>query len=137
MAGERALSKVRLVRNYIARHPQLAARVPDLSLGVQRAEQAESISGVLARQLDSAEIPYLEEHRFHLPRRWRTDFFFEAQRLAVEIEGINHRKRDRYGRDLEKYNALSQGGIFLLRFTARQVHDGVALREILAYLEAH
>ena len=92
---------------------------------------------MLARQLDNAGVKYIEEHRFHPPRRWRLDFYFPTRRLAVEIEGLNHRKRDRYRRDLEKYNTLSADGIFLLRFTAAHVHDQTALRGILAYLEAH
>lgn len=111
--------------------------MPDLLPAVQRAEAAESISRVLAWQLDKAGVKYIEEHRFHPPRRWRLDFYFPTRRLAVEIEGINHRKPGRYGRDLEKYNALSADRIFLLRFTAQQVHDHSALHAVLAYLEDH
>ncbi|UWX64776.1 endonuclease domain-containing protein [Deinococcus rubellus] len=111
--------------------------MPDLLPALKQAEAEGDINTVLARQLDHAGVKYIEEHRFHPPRRWRLDFYFPVWRLAVEIEGLNHRKRDRYGRDLEKYNTLSADAVFLLRFTAPQVHDETALHEILAYLEAH
>ncbi|GGR11532.1 DUF559 domain-containing protein [Deinococcus ruber] len=109
--------------------------MPGLSQAIQHAEAQEDIGSVLAAQLDAAGLRYIREHRFLPPRKWRLDYFFPERQLAVELEGINHRKRDRYGRDLEKYNAAATAGLTLLRFTAVQVHDETALREIAAFLE--
>ncbi|WP_161883549.1 hypothetical protein [Deinococcus alpinitundrae] len=68
--GGSGLRNSKLIRGYIAKHPHFAARVPDLLPALKQAEVEESISTVLARQLDQAGVNYIEEHRFHPPRRW-------------------------------------------------------------------
>lgn len=73
----------------------------------------------------------IEEYRFHQKRRWKIDFFFTVG-LAVEIEGglwasVNGSKsRHFYGKgaanDLIKYNAITEAGIFLLRFEPNHIN---------------
>lgn len=116
------------------RHPALAARVPELRAALKAAEHQESINEVLARQMQEAGLLFEEEFRFRGGRGWRFDFAFPRVLLAVEIEGINHRRRDRYARDLEKYNAAARLNWCVLRFTAKQVHAGTALYDIRAEL---
>ena len=68
----------------------------------------------------------VEEYQFHQKRKWRCDYFFPEVSLAVEIEGglwsSVHGKKSRHfhgsgaAGDMEKYNALTESGIFLLRF---------------------
>lgn len=53
------------------------------------------------------------------------------QKLAVEIEGGVHRIKDRYRRDLDKYNALTREGWVLLRYNGKMVHAGTAIDEVL------
>ena len=61
-------------------------------------------------------IPTAErEYRFHPTRRWRFDFAWPMQRVAVEIAGITpdggrHQKRQGFLADAEKYEAALQHG---------------------------
>ena len=62
------------------------------------------------------------EYRFHAKRRWRIDYYFETNetRLALEVEGGvytygRHNRASGFVADMEKYNALAQAGIFLIR----------------------
>lgn len=69
---------------------------------------------------------FVREHRFSLVRRWRFDFAWPAQLVAVEIEGGqwrrgSHLRPGRYGADCDKYNAAALGGWVVLRFTTDHV----------------
>ena len=64
------------------------------------------------------------EFQFHPNRKWRCDWFFEAngRRVALEIEGGvhtggRHTRGAGFMKDVEKYNTLSMRGIFLIRVT--------------------
>ena len=129
--GGAALSgNLLLVRKYVKKHPALAARVPRLLEQVREVEHAQSINTVLQQQFEAAGLPAVPEYRFAPPRKWAFDFAFPDLLLAIEIEGIDHRKKNRYARDLTKYNTAARRGWCLLRFTARQVHQRKAIQEI-------
>ncbi len=76
--------------------------------------------------------PPMREYRFHDARKWRIDFCWPAERIAVEVEGGIH-SNGRHNRgagflaDIEKYNELSLMGYTLLRFATEQVRDGSAI----------
>ncbi|WP_298337643.1 hypothetical protein [Ferrimicrobium sp.] len=80
------------------------------------------------------------ELRFAPPRRWRFDFAWPQQRIALEIEGGGtwvsgrHNRGAGYVNDLEKYNAATLLGWRLLRVTPEMVSDGTALSLIEALL---
>lgn len=62
------------------------------------------------------------EYRFHPVRRWRFDFAWPAEKLAVEIEGRGrHQTFVGFRNDCEKYNAALQLGWRVLRFPASDV----------------
>lgn len=63
------------------------------------------------------------EHRFHPTRRWRFDFAFPAFKVAVEMEGGGGRHHSFAGHhgDCDKYNAATNLGWRILRFTAKHV----------------
>ena len=71
------------------------------------------------------------EHRFHPKRRWRIDWFFQMgnKKVVLEVEGATwtsksrHTHRGGYHKDMEKYNAMSECGIFLLRITPQQLFN--------------
>jgi very-short-patch-repair endonuclease len=70
------------------------------------------------------------EHRFHPIRKWRLDFAWPAQMVAVECEGGIFRKKGGAHRsisgilrDIEKYNAAVEHGWHLLRLTAKTLND--------------
>jgi very-short-patch-repair endonuclease len=74
------------------------------------------------------------EYLFHPTRKWRIDFAWPERKLAVEIESSVHRINGRFASDLDKYNALQKGGWMLLRYTAKMVHAGTAIDDVLAVL---
>ena len=75
------------------------------------------------------------EYRFAPPRRWRFDWLFKEQKLAVEIDGggwVNGRHSRGAGieKDCEKLNAAIALGYRVLRATPAMVKDGRALAAI-------
>ena len=83
-------------------------------------------------QLRCTELPEPErEYRFHPPRRFRFDFAWVAQKIAVAIEGFGHHKLNRYGRDIEKYNLAALDGWCVIRVRRDELDDlsGIAMVE--------
>lgn len=81
------------------------------------------------------------EYRFDPVRRWRVDFAFPEAKLAIEVEGGvwqggRHVRGAGYSKDLEKYNALTQAGWRLLRYTTGMVSSGEAINGVLAAIRA-
>ena len=65
-----------------------------------------------------------QEFKFHPTRKWRIDYFFNnplnGVKVALEVEGGvfgygRHNRIGGYLKDLEKYNALAENGILLVR----------------------
>jgi hypothetical protein len=61
------------------------------------------------------------EKLFYTGRKWRFDYFFPAELVAVEIEGGaykygRHNRPHGFFADMEKYNAAAEMGIRLLRY---------------------
>ena len=66
------------------------------------------------------------EYRFHDKRRWRFDFAFPEEKIAVEIEGgtfskSRHTTGTGYEKDCEKYNAAVLNGWRVFRFTGKMI----------------
>ena len=87
----------------------------------------------------------LRELRFDASRKWRFDFAWPDQALAVEIEGSGHRSIVTFRKDTEKYNAAIAQGWRVMRFLgcdykpsrSRAIYpDGAAdwYREVVAVL---
>ena len=88
----------------------------------------------LAMHLNAAKIPFEQEYRALLGRKFRFDFFI-APDLLIEVEGgifIKGAHSTGIGitRDIEKNNLAVLAGFRLLRFTAQMIQDGTALRQI-------
>jgi very-short-patch-repair endonuclease len=78
----------------------------------------------------------IRERRFAPPRRWRFDYAWPAQRLALEIEGGTwtggrHVRGRGYEADCEKYSEAALRGWRVLRVTTTMLNDG----RVLAMLE--
>lgn len=65
-------------------------------------------------------------------RRWRPDFRWPDERVIVEVEGINsargygqsrHLRPDGFEDDCEKYNAFTELGYVVLRYTTRMIDN--------------
>jgi len=70
------------------------------------------------------------EYRFSPPRRWRFDFAWPDEKVAVEVEGGTwsfgrHVRGRGYAADCEKYNAAVIDGWRVLRFTGGMLRDDV------------
>ena len=77
----------------------------------------------------------VREYVFHPMRKWRIDFCWPDQKLAVEIESSVHRIKSRFASDLDKYNALQKDGWTLLRYSAKMVKSGEAINDVLEILK--
>ena len=81
----------------------------------------------------------MEEFRFSPVRRYRFDFAWEPEKVAVEVEGGvwvrgRHTRGKGYESDCEKYNLAQRLGWLVLRYTPEMVKDGRAIEEIAATL---
>lgn len=84
----------------------------------------------------------IPEFRFHPKRRWRIDFYFEANgiKLGLEVEGGawsggRHTRGSGFVKDIEKYNAMTMQGIFLMRVTPSELNTIKTTLEIKATLK--
>jgi hypothetical protein len=86
----------------------------------------------LEYQCLAAKIPTpVAEHRFSPPRRWRFDYAWPEQKVALEQEGGvwvrgRHTRGKGYLGDLEKYNCAAIAGWAVIRCTPEQVQNGTA-----------
>ena len=67
-----------------------------------------------------------KEYKFHTQRRWRIDYCFVEQKLAIEIEGGiwikgRHTRASGFMKDIEKYNEIILAGYDLLRFATEKL----------------
>ena len=81
-----------------------------------------------------------EEYMFHPSRKWRFDFAWVDEMIAVEIEGgtwVNgrHTSGSGFEKDCEKYNAAVLLGLKILRFTGKMIESGEAISTIKLLLE--
>ena len=114
--------------------------------------RAARLPGDFARQQDSEAAPMapdataghvgpgnglpagaVAEFRFHRSRRWRFDWAWPAERLALEIEGGawtrgRHTRGKGFIEDMAKYNAAALAGWRVLRVTPQQFSSGEAGR---------
>ena len=72
------------------------------------------------------------EYVFAKPRRWRFDFAFWPEKLAVEVEGGSwisgaHTRGKHFESDCRKYGEALVAGWRVLRVTPNMVDDGTAI----------
>jgi len=66
---------------------------------------------------------HAHEYRFHPVRKFRFDFAWPTEKVAVEIDGFGggHQTNFNLSKDNEKMNLAQEFGWIVLRFTARQL----------------
>lgn len=82
------------------------------------------------------------EFRFAPPRRWRFDYAWPADRVALEVEGGvwtqgRHTRGSGFVKDMEKYNAAAALGWRVLRTTPTQLCDLALIETIRATCYGH
>ena len=87
-----------------------------------------------ARDLIFQTLGFLKEYKFCTTRKWKIDYY-HVWGLAVEIEGAvwvngRHTRGSGFVKDMEKYNRLTEQGIFLLRYTPDKI-DFDQIKEVL------
>lgn len=94
---------------------------------------------LLKMQCEAVGFPVpVHEHKFHPTRKWRFDFAWPEQKLALEVEGGVYIKTHRQGhssvngilRDIEKYNAATVLGWRVLRCLPEhlELESGIAIQ---------
>ena len=77
--------------------------------------------------------PPAMEHKFHPRRKWRFDFAWPSEMLALEVEGgiymdkSGHNTAAGITRDCEKYNEAALLGWKVIRVTSDHIGDGSAV----------
>lgn len=95
-----------------------------------------SLEAEFLRQIKYTGLPQPEQElMFHPTRRWRFDFCFPAQKLAVEVEGGiwaqgRHTRGAGFQEDCTKYNEAVLLGWRVMRFTPGMIKSGEALRYV-------
>jgi len=98
------------------------------------------LEDTLSWQIKVAGLPPPErEFRFDSKRRWRLDFAWPEQRMAVEVDGGMwirgaHNRPLRIAADHEKRNHLTLAGWRVLVFTGDQVKSGAAISQLESLL---
>jgi len=77
------------------------------------------------------------EHRFHSARKWRLDWAWPEQKIALEQEGGiwiqgRHSRGAGMVKDFEKYNTAAAMGWRVLKATPAQIASGDILPMLLA-----
>lgn len=103
-------------------------------MGVSKAEET------LAFQIRAVKLPEpVREHRFHETRKWRFDFAYPSQKLAIEVEGGvwsggRHTRGSGFTNDCEKYNAALINGWRVYRCTPDMIKKGIVVKDLAILL---
>jgi very-short-patch-repair endonuclease len=83
----------------------------------------------------------IAEHRFHAVRKWRFDYAWPSQSVALEVEGGvwtrgRHVRPAGYLADMEKYNAAATSGWRVLRVEPSTLLTTATIKMLRAALTA-
>lgn len=90
-------------------------------------------------QMMAARLDYVREHRFHPARKWRFDFAFLRELVAVEVQGGihiqgGHTRGAGYRSNREKINEAQLLGWLVLEVTDTHIANGKAWEWIMTAL---
>jgi len=94
-----------------------------------------SLEAAFARIVRGLKFPTpTREYRFDPVRKWRFDFAWPDQKVAVELDGGiwtkgGHSTGSGIMRDMEKSNAAQLDGWLVLRFSDKHLEDGSAIEQ--------
>lgn len=98
------------------------------------------VSAILLAEVKHHRIPEPQSEYQFCKRKWRFDFAWPQEKIALEIEGgiwINGRHNRGYGfeKDMEKYNEAQIMGWTILRYSTGQIRDGLYLADLKRLLQ--
>lgn len=84
---------------------------------------------------------FIQEYKFLEGRKFRFDFAYPDEHIAIELEGGiyskgGHSSISGITRDIEKGNLATLAGWHLYRFTSKMVYDGEAINFVLIVLNS-
>lgn len=136
----------RLVESIVANSNRV---VTDLDKKLEKAKQEKTKKWrkeqdvIFVSTMDELGIDCRPEFKFHDTRQWRIDFLlcYKEKRLALEIEGGvhtggRHTSPSGFMEDIEKYNSLTEYGIWLMRVVPSKLNNKetlVLIKKILDY----
>ena len=89
----------------------------------------------LAQQIEESGLPAPMRNYFFLPTRdFEIDFAWPAHKLGVEVQGMAHRIKGKFKRDLEKRALALLAGWRVLEVGGDQVRSGQALEWLRSLL---
>jgi len=109
---------------------------PDEVVRFQKKAKREALEDAFALQILAHFLPApIREYPFHPRRRWRFDFAWPEQMVAVEVDGGEwvqgrHWRPKGVSEDREKAIAADRLGWRVLHFTGSQVKDGSAIKTL-------
>jgi very-short-patch-repair endonuclease len=118
------------LERYKQQHPHLfqpvtlAPKPQKLAAPAPRAHTPSSLEQRALEAIAQAGLPEpVQEYKFMEKRRFRFDFAYPVQKIAIEIEGglygkSRHTSIDGYTKDCDKYNLAALEGWRVFRFTA-------------------
>lgn len=100
----------------------------------QAKAKREKLELAFAQQVRAVGLDHLmtREHEFHPKRKWRFDFAFQVERVAIEVDGGvhtggRHTRGDGFEADCEKMSTAAVYGWRVLRVTAKTIKSGQAI----------
>lgn len=109
----------------IAKSPEIPVFVKEpkpAPVGRGAKKGAPDYESVLCRQIARAGLPMpVRQFRLDEKRRWRIDLAWPDRKIAVEVDGMAHRIRERFMRDIERQNELAFRGWKLYRVYTRWI----------------
>lgn len=91
---------------------------------------------IFAKQVTDTHLPAPQrEFKFHEERGWRFDYAWPDRKLAVEVQGMPHRIRERFLADVEKLAMAQIYGWRVLLVAGQDVRSGRAVSWLVTLWE--
>lgn len=123
--------------NMIVRSEKLrrvVARLPCIGGNLSKSKLEEAFM----LQCKAYQLYPTKEHKFHDKRKWKFDFAFLREMVAIECEGGvwtngRHTRGSGFIADIEKYNVAAAMGWKVFRFDGGMIKSGHAIKFVVDY----
>jgi very-short-patch-repair endonuclease len=134
MAGKGDTRAIHTLEEIGLRLPATPAPRP---ININISPQVATLNPVALEVIRRAKLPEPQpEHQFLDGRKFAFDFAWPQHKVALEAEGMVHRTKDRFARDLEKYNAALELGWKVFRASRRILEQpDTLIRQLRSALE--